>query len=332
MKKFLFGLLLTLSFTSEAQVYNNEWIDYSKTYYKFKVGQNGLYRIPQSILSAAGLGSTPAEYFQLWRNGSQVPIYTSVPSGVLSSTDYIEFWGLMNDGKPDKSLYRNPDYHLNDKWSLETDTATYFLTVHPDAVDNLRLQNTVNNVAGNTLSPEPYFMHTAGNYFRHRVIKDTLINGQLVTDTLLNVPKQAAPRTNKDIYLANINPGYAINVGTYLYSSSYDKGEGWTSPELFSLATTTGAVNYGKNTASFKNLYVYNGGPDSKFIISLSGNAINTRRYKVTINADSVIGETMDFFNYRTDSTYFPTSYINSGKAIVTVTSMPNISCYPAPV
>ena len=77
MKKFLFGLLLTLSFTSEAQVYNNEWIDYSKTYYKFKVGQNGLYRIPQSILSAAGLGSTPAEYFQLWRNGSQVPIQSN---------------------------------------------------------------------------------------------------------------------------------------------------------------------------------------------------------------------------------------------------------------
>src|SRR4051812_9602266 len=107
MKKFLFGLLLTWGFVAKAQVYNNEWIDYSKTYYKFKIAKNGLFRIPQSLLSSAGLGSTPAEYFQLWRNGVQVPVYTSVPSGVLSASDYIEFWGKMNDGKPDKQLYRN---------------------------------------------------------------------------------------------------------------------------------------------------------------------------------------------------------------------------------
>src|SRR5215217_4699461 len=102
MKKLLLGLLLITSFIAKAQVYNNEWIDYSKTYYKFKVGRTGLYRIPQSLLFSAGLSSTPAEHFQLWRNGKQVPIYTSVPSGALSSSDYIEFWGQMNDGKPDK--------------------------------------------------------------------------------------------------------------------------------------------------------------------------------------------------------------------------------------
>jgi hypothetical protein len=32
----------------------------------------------------------------------------------------------MNDGKPDKELYRLPDYQLNDKWSLSTDTSVYF--------------------------------------------------------------------------------------------------------------------------------------------------------------------------------------------------------------
>ena len=49
----------------------------------------------------------------------------------MGSSDYIEFWGEMNDGKPDNILYRNPDYQLNDKWSLETDTAAFFLTVNP---------------------------------------------------------------------------------------------------------------------------------------------------------------------------------------------------------
>ena len=69
MRKFL--LILFLSFTAlwvQAQPFNNEWIDYTKTYYKFKVGRTGLYRINQNSLPAA-LKNIPAEQFQLWRNG-----------------------------------------------------------------------------------------------------------------------------------------------------------------------------------------------------------------------------------------------------------------------
>ena len=64
MKKFLFGLLLTCGLVAQGQVFNNEWIDYSKTYYKIKVGKTGLFRISQSVLSTAGLSGTPAEYYQ----------------------------------------------------------------------------------------------------------------------------------------------------------------------------------------------------------------------------------------------------------------------------
>src|SRR5436190_7352652 len=139
MKKFLLGLLLICGFIAKAQVYNNEWIDYTKTYYKFKVGRTGPHRIAQSVLSAVGLGITPAEQFQLWRNGKQVPIYTSIATGAFTTTDYIEFYGEMNDGKPDRELYRKPEWQLNDKWSLETDTAAYFLTVNTNIVQNLRI-------------------------------------------------------------------------------------------------------------------------------------------------------------------------------------------------
>ena len=83
MKRILLLLFIVLGLASQAQVYNNEWIDYSKTYYKFKVGVTGVYRISQTTLNSIGLGSTPAEHFQLWRNGSQVPLYTSVPTGAL---------------------------------------------------------------------------------------------------------------------------------------------------------------------------------------------------------------------------------------------------------
>ncbi|HEY6957161.1 MAG TPA: hypothetical protein VI385_18035, partial [Flavisolibacter sp.] len=225
MKKLLLGLLLMTGFIAKAQVYNNEWIDYSKTYYKFKVGKTGLYRISQSVLSAAGLGNTSADYFQLWRNGKQIPIYTSVSSGTFSASDYIEFWGEMNDGKPDRELYRDPNWQLNDKWSLETDTAAYFLTVNTDPSSNLRLQNTANNVSGTSLTPDAYFMYTAGKYFRDR-----------------------------------LNPGYAVNVGEYMYSSSYDKGEGWSSSDIVTSFTDC-TPTFGKNVFVFSNLNVYKGGP-----------------------------------------------------------------------
>src|SRR5574338_1439504 len=129
MKRILFILFVLSSFFVEAQ-YNNEWIDYNKTYYKFPVGKDGLYRITQAVLQSAGLDNTPAEHFQLWRNGIQVPLYTSVASGALGASGYLEFWGEMNDGKPDTKLYRNINDQLSDKWSLETDTASFFLTVN----------------------------------------------------------------------------------------------------------------------------------------------------------------------------------------------------------
>ena len=58
-----------------------------------------VFRIQQSALNSIGLGNTPAEQFQLWRNGEEVSLYTSAATGPLGPSGYIEFWGLMNDGK-----------------------------------------------------------------------------------------------------------------------------------------------------------------------------------------------------------------------------------------
>jgi len=110
MKNFFTIVFLLFGLGASAQLYNNEWINFSNTYYKFKVGSNGVYRIPQSVLAGAGLGSVPVQNFQLFRNGKEVPVYTSVPSGTFGGSDYIEFWGQMNDGVPDAGLYRNPAY------------------------------------------------------------------------------------------------------------------------------------------------------------------------------------------------------------------------------
>jgi hypothetical protein len=200
MKKFLLPLLLFTGLLAQSQTYNNEWINYSQTYYKFKVGKTGLYRINQALLSSVGLGSTPAEQFQLWRNGQQLPIYTSVQTGPMSGSDYIEFWGEMNDGKTDLNLYRLPDYQLNDKWSMETDTAAFFLTVSPGTT-NFRLTPATFTLPS-AIPVEPYFIHTAGRYYKEKW-----------------------------------NLGYAAVVGEYIYSSAYDMGEGFTSNDIYGGST-----------------------------------------------------------------------------------------------
>lgn len=275
MKRILFIVLVFSALAARAQ-YNNEWIDYNKTYYKFPVAKDGLHRITQAVLQAAGLSNTPVEYFQLWRNGIQVPLYTSVATGTLDAAGYLEFWGEMNDGKPDTRLYRNINDQLSDKWSLETDTASYFLTVNP-AGANFRVENAVNDVAGNMLPAEPYFMYTYGKYYKNR-----------------------------------INPGYAGLIGEYIYSSAYDKGEGYTSGDIRPANPLNETVN---------NLYVYAGGPDATFFIAGSGNALYNRSLRVSINNTQVVDVVMNVFNDQRHQVTLPAGLISAGTATIKITN-----------
>ena len=278
MKRFLFIVLLTWSGCVQAQSFNNEWIDYNKTYYKLFVGANGLYRINQSVLAGLGIGNTPAEQFQLWRNGEQVPVFTSVPTGTLGAADFIEFFGEMNDGRPDKIMYRVADHQLNDKWSLETDTAAYFLTINP-AGNNLRMTATSNNlVAGAT--PEPFFYHTLGVYYKQR-----------------------------------INPGYAAIVGSAVYSSSYDQGEGWTSTDI-----GQGTVR----TENLTGLFPFTGtGANTPILrVNALGNALNPRRFSISVNGTQYDEVTMDYFDYVRRVVSVPVTAFAGGTAAVAIRNM----------
>src|SRR5690606_14919183 len=109
-------------------IYGNEWIDYNKTYYKFKVGKDGIYRIPKSALDAAGVPvAVTGQQFLLFRNVQEVLVYTTTAVSV-GYGDYIEFYGTIADGQLDKLLYEKPEWQTTDKISLFTGTACYFLT------------------------------------------------------------------------------------------------------------------------------------------------------------------------------------------------------------
>jgi hypothetical protein len=253
MKKLLIAALMMVASQANAQL-NNSWIDYSKPYHKFFISQDSLCRIPQSTLAAAGLGSVNADHFQLWRNGVQVRLYTSVSNAILGPSDYIEFWGEMNDGKPDMELYRNPDYQLNDRHSLETDTAAYFMTVNT-AGNNLRYLQSA-NTAPSTATPDAYFMRSIDSFY-HRVQ----------------------------------NRGYANQVGEYVYSSSYDAGEGWTTGDASSCCALF---------QLFTGLNVYRSGPQNSLTLRAyaAGNAPNPRSFVIKFYGNPIDSVPMPYFDY----------------------------------
>jgi len=278
MKRIFTILLLLVTLDLTAQSYYNEWIDYSKTYYKFKVGTTGLYRIPQSVLATAGLGGVPVQNFQLFRNGKEVPIYTSVASGVPGSSDYIEFWGKMNDGAPDQPLYRSPAYQHTQHWSLETDTAAYFLTVN-NTGSTFHYTNTNNDITGTSLTPESYFMYTTGAWFKYV-----------------------------------INPGFAQVVGEYIYSSSYDIGEFWSSKDI----VPGGPLS---NTSADLHVYTGSGSPNAVLSFGMTGCADNARNVQVAVNNTQLIDTVMNsFFDLHTSRTV-PLGLISGNSATIQYTN-----------
>lgn len=277
-KLFVFIVLVFFTAVAMSQSYYNEWIDYNKTYYKFKVGATGLYRINYNDLNAIGLANEPAQNFQLWRNGKQVPLYTSAATGPTGANGYIEFWGEKNDGVTDRDLYRNPANQLSNRESLLTDTAAFFLTVNP-AGNNLRFVSTANNTSGNTLPAEAFFMYSARNNFKDR-----------------------------------INRGIALVAGgVYVYSSSYDQGEMWSSQDI-NPATPL--------SVSLTNLHAAATGPAAAFSISMAGNANSARDYNVQLNSTQIISGKINYFEARIDNNLsVPVSLLSSGNAAVKITN-----------
>ncbi|MEY4702135.1 MAG: hypothetical protein RIR96_32 [Bacteroidota bacterium] len=242
-RKIIIFFLLSLAFQSKAQL-NNSWIDLSQPYFKFKLNKDTICRIPFSTISALGLSNVNADHFQLFRNGKEERLYTSVSGTPLASGDYIEFWGLMNDGKPDNTLYRTPELQLSDKYSLETDTSCYFLTVSSSG-NHLRFQNVV-NAAPSSRTPEPFFMRELDFYYK-----------------------------------SQLNRGEARAVGEYVYSSSYDQGEGWSSPNVSPASDLV---------RTFSGLNLYANGPVNTFSVRVhaAGAAPNTRNLKIKVNQTEI--------------------------------------------
>jgi len=149
MKRLLLSIIiLCTSLFTFSQPYGNEWIDYSKSYYKVKIGKTGIYRISyQALVDAAiPLARVKGDNFQLFHMGQEIPIYVTT-GNTLGSTDYIEFYGKKNDGSFDLELFNgNPNWMANPNRSFYSDTSAYFLTWN-DSINNKRMLPTINNIS-----------------------------------------------------------------------------------------------------------------------------------------------------------------------------------------
>jgi hypothetical protein len=151
-----FSLTILLSFgmliSASAQLrFGNEWI---------RVTQEGIYRISYNTLINAGInlaGVNPKQ-FQLFNLGSEQYIFVNGESdNSFDAGDFIEFYGMKNDGKPDIPLYRTPQEQPHTFFSLYTDTSCYFLTW--DGANNGKRLASFTDTSYSTQTAESHFTH-----------------------------------------------------------------------------------------------------------------------------------------------------------------------------
>lgn len=168
--------ILSFAVSTKAQ-YANAWINYSQQHYKIKVAQDGMYRVDYNALVGAGIpvGSIQGNTFQLFSRGASVPLYVST-SGTFSSTDYIQFYGLKNDGSTEKVIYNDPNHQANDKLSLFNDTSAYFLTWSTNPNPDIIVDQP--NVITSGVAAEPFCWYTSTLVYGGARGANNLIRGQ----------------------------------------------------------------------------------------------------------------------------------------------------------
>jgi len=138
------SLLLMLLALSLAAQTPNSWINFGQTYYKVRVGADGIHRLTYAELQAAGVpvAAVDPRRFNLFHRGTeQAILVTGQSDAVFDPGDVIEFYGKRNDGTLDASLFDPPSSQPHPYFNLFSDTTAYFLTWNPLAVPGKRMEN-----------------------------------------------------------------------------------------------------------------------------------------------------------------------------------------------
>ncbi len=166
---FILTCFLHSSLLAQSVVQANSWINYSQPYFKFKVYQDGVYRIGFNALNNSGVpvSSLNPRNIQLFTKGREVPIYIEGEAdGIFNSNDFIEFVGFKNDGWLDSAVYDTAQNIGNPYVSLFNDTASYFLTWN-NSIFNLRMTQETDTINFNQYQSEAFCFKESINIYKN---------------------------------------------------------------------------------------------------------------------------------------------------------------------
>ena len=131
-KKLLFVFLAFIVLSSLAQAQQPVWYNYEQTYYKIPTATDGIHRITAEALSGSGvnLNGLDPRNIRLYHRGEEVAIHIEGENdGRFDAGDYIDFFGLRNDGTLDQLLYPDFEKIPNPYFNTTSDTTAFFLTI-----------------------------------------------------------------------------------------------------------------------------------------------------------------------------------------------------------
>jgi len=152
----LFLTVLTITF-AQSQTFGNEWINYNQKYYALNIVQSGIYKIDYNTLISSGIpiSTFSSSNIQIFGRQREIPIHIEDGGDdALNIGDYILFYAEKNDGWLDSTLYPNPNWMGNPRYSLYNDTIQYFFTWN-NSVNNKRF-TIETDVNFTTLTPTNY--------------------------------------------------------------------------------------------------------------------------------------------------------------------------------
>ncbi|MBM3185277.1 MAG: hypothetical protein FJZ67_03180 [Bacteroidetes bacterium] len=166
-------LILTICFFTSlsifAQSFGNEWINYNQKYYSFPIVQSGIYKLNYSTLLSAGipLSTFQSANIQIFGREKEIPLHIEDGGdNTINTGDYILFYAQRNDGWLDSTLYDDPSWLGNPKYSLYNDTIQYFFTWN-NLTTNKRIQiQTDINVSSYT--PENFVLFEKSTWYNER--------------------------------------------------------------------------------------------------------------------------------------------------------------------
>ena len=230
MKRIILSLILLPIITFAQQA--NDWINYSQSYFKFPIVNDGVYRVTYQQLMNSGVNLTNIDprNIQIFSKGKEQPIYIEGESdGTFDGNDFIELYCEHNDGWYDNELFSDSAHALNPYYSMFSDTAFYFLTWN-NLISNVRMVSEV-DLDFNAYNVSPYFWNEVklvgkSNYNHGQTTSagyafPEYSNGEGWYDSQVNAQKSSTKTLPSPISLSEIMVFLSLSSGTSISAPAF---------------------------------------------------------------------------------------------------------------